>query len=342
MTRNHILLAAIGILVVAGVGLAQTPEAAPATVNPVVMKVNGDPVYAAEVSLLMQNIQGFLASQGREVSQEEVFQVASQRIVEQKLLAQEARRFGLTVDEAEIAKVMQATEQQAGGRDALAKNLASGGSSIEQLENMIREMELGRIFIANQIQPTIQVSDDEMTTFYGENPELFSVDETVRARHILFEAAPDADPETDSAARAKAEMARERAVAGEDFAELAKELSEGPSGPSGGDLGFFEKGRMVQPFGEAAFALEVGEISPVVQTRFGYHVIKIEEKRPAGTVPLEDSKDQVRSMLVNQKTNLTTAELIQTLGQKADLVFYDENGNPVTDAQQEAQAPPTE
>ncbi len=339
MKANLFTIATVGILLVAGYGFAQAPGAAPQNINPIVMKVNGDPVYAAEVSLLMQNIQGFLASQGREISQEEVFQVASQRIVEQKLLAQEARRFGLTADEAEVAQMMQMTEQQAGGRDALAKNLASGGSSIEQLENMIREMELGRTFIVQQIQPTIQVTDEEIAAFYIEHPELFTVEETVHARHILFEAASDADPETDAAARAKAEVARERAMAGEDFAELAKELSEGPSGPTGGDLGFFEKGRMVQPFGEAAFALDVGEISAVVQTRFGYHVIVVEEKRPAGTVPLDEVKDEVRSRLVTQKTNMTTAELIQTLGQKADLVFYDENGNPVTEPPPEAQPP---
>ena len=78
MKLNWTIFATIGVCLVAGIGFAQAPEAAPKNLNPIVMKVNGDPVYAAEVSLLMQNIQGFLASQGREVSQEEVFQIASQ------------------------------------------------------------------------------------------------------------------------------------------------------------------------------------------------------------------------------------------------------------------------
>jgi peptidyl-prolyl cis-trans isomerase C len=336
------MLAIIGLLVVAHVGSAQETQPSPQNVNPIIMKVNGEPVYAAEVSLLMQNIQGFLASQGREASQQEIFQVASQRIVEQKLLAQEARRFGLQPNEDEVTRMLQMTEQQAGGREALERSLAAGGSSLEQLEIMIREMDLGRVFILEQIQPTIEVTDEEVATFYNEHLDQFTTDEMVHARHILIEVAPDADAETDAAARAKADAARERAVAGEDFAELAKELSEGPSGPSGGDLGFFEKGRMVQPFDEAAFALEVGEISPVVQTSFGYHVITVEEKRPAGTLSLEEAKPRARAMLVTQKTNLTTAELIQTLGQKADLVFYDENGNPVTEEQQPADTEPTE
>jgi parvulin-like peptidyl-prolyl isomerase len=342
MKLNLITIAIVGLLAVAHVGAAQDSEPKPENVNPIIMRVNGDPVYAAEVSLLMQNIQGFLASQGRQATQEEIFQVASQRIVEQKLLAQEAGRFGLQPDDDEVQRMLEMSERQAGGREALAQSLAAGGSSLEQLESMIREMDLGRVFIQKQIQPTIQATDEEVATFYNEHLDQFTTDEMVHARHILIEVASDADAETDAAARAKADAARERALAGEDFAELAKELSEGPSGPSGGDLGFFEKGRMVQPFDEAVFALEVGEISPVVQTSFGYHVITVVEKRPAGTLSLEEATPRARAMLVTQKTNMTTAELIQTLGQKADLVFYDENGSPITDAQQQTETDPTE
>ena len=109
--------------------VAQTtaPQTA-APVNPLVMKVNGDPVYAAEISLMMQNIQGYLASQGQQVTQEQVFQVASQRIVEQKLLAQEAERFGLKPDETRVAEMMQLTEQQAGGRASLETMMLAAGT----------------------------------------------------------------------------------------------------------------------------------------------------------------------------------------------------------------------
>ena len=101
--------------------------------------------------------------------------------------------------------------------------------------------------------------------------------------------------DTDAAAKAKAEAAHQRAVAGEDFAELAKELSEGPSGPNGGDLGFFEKQRMAPAFADAAFALEPGEISPVIKTQFGYHVIKVEERRGAGDhAPLKRLDERIR------------------------------------------------
>lgn len=318
----------------AGAVVAQTtaPQTA-APVNPLVMKVNGDPVHAAEISLMMQNIQGYLASQGQQVTQEQIFQVASQRIVEQKLLAQEAERFGLKPDESKVSEMMQLTEQQAGGRAALETMMLEAGTDISALEEIFREMELGRVFIEQQIRPTITVTDEEVVAFYNENPQYFETGEQVSARHILFTVGENADPETDAAAKAKADAAHQRAVAGEDFAELAKELSEGPSGPNGGDLGFFEKERMEPAVSEAAFALEPGEISPVVKSQFGYHVIKVEDRRGAGTISLEEADERIRQTLVNQKAGETTAALIQTLSEKANLEFYDENGNRVEETE---------
>jgi len=324
-------------LTAAGTVVAQTttPQAAE-PLNPLVMAINGDPVYAAEISLMMQNIQAFLASQGKQVSEEEVFEVASQRIIEQKLLAQEARRFGLKPDEAKITEMLQLTVQQAGGRANLEEALAAAGTSIADLEAVFRELELGRVFIEQQIRPTIEVTDEEVAAFYNENPQFFKTQDQVRARHIVFTADENADAETDATAKAKAEAARQRAIAGEDFAELAKELSEGPSGPNGGDLGFFEKDRMAPSVAEAAFALEPGGISPVVKSQFGYHVIKVEERRGAGTMSLDEADGRIRQTLVNQKAAATTTALLETLGEKADIAFYDENGNRV----EKTQTPP--
>ena len=331
MTRSSLLTVALAaaVTVIAVAAWAQAPPAAAPDVNPKVLTVNGQAVYAAEISLMMQNIHGYLKSQGREATEEEVVEVATQRVVEQKLLAQEAQRFGIQPDEKRVAQMMELTERQAGGREQLDATLAKGGSSRAQLEQMFREMELGRGLIARQIQPTVEVSDQEIQNFYTEHPNDFQRAEQVHARHILIKADPAADEQTRSIARMKADQVHQRAVNGEDFATLAKELSEDANATQGGDLGFFEKERMVPAFAEAAFALQPGQISPVVETQFGYHVIKVEERRPAGPVPLDEAKVPIRRVLVNEKTNVAVSQLVQSLGRNADIVFFDENGQPV-------------
>ena len=316
--RRFLLLACV--VLISSLGLAQ--EAAPPEqgsptptedINPPVLKVNGDTIYAAEISMVMANIAGQMGGRDQVPDEQELLQLATQRVVEQKLLSQEALRFGIESDELRIAQVVQAAEQQAGSHEALLENLEVRGSSYDQLVGMIREMDLVRSFIETKISPTIQVSDEEVETFYNENPELFDSEEQVHARHILFASAEGADPETEKAARANAEAARQRALAGEEFATLAKELSEGPSAPNGGDLGFFSRDQMVAPFSEAAFALEPGEISEVVQTRFGFHVIRVEERRAKGTAPIEESSVQVRSFLAQQKIGEAVRELLGSL-----------------------------
>ncbi|HEY6878639.1 MAG TPA: peptidylprolyl isomerase, partial [Polyangiales bacterium] len=119
------------------------------------------------------------------------------------------------------------------------------------------------------------------------------LEKQVRARHILFKVASDADDAARKAAKAKAEAARARAVKGEDFGKLARVLSEDTgSAAQGGDLGWNKRGKMVAPFDDAQFALKAGELSNVVETRFGYHVIKVEGVRE-GDVPVAEAKGEI-------------------------------------------------
>jgi len=342
--RRFLLLACV--VLISSLGLAQ--EAAPPEqgsptptedINPPVLKVNGDTIYAAEISMVMANIAGQMGGRDQVPDEQELLQLATQRVVEQKLLSQEALRFGIESDELRIAQVVQAAEQQAGSHEALLENLEVRGSSYDQLVGMIREMDLVRSFIETKISPTIQVSDEEVETFYTENPELFKTEEQVRARHILFASAEGADPEAEKLAKTKADAARQRALAGEDFATLAKELSEGPSAANGGDLGFFSRDQMVAPFSEAAFALEPGESSEVVQTRFGFHVIRVEERRVEGAAPIEESSAQVRSFLAQQKIGQAVRELLESLTAAATIEPLLDEPAPAEEATGEASVP---
>jgi len=302
------------------VATSQAPPTPSGDVNPAVLEVNGEQIYAAEISMIMQNIAAQMGGRDKVQDEQQLVQMATQRVVEQTLLAQEARRSNIQPNELRLAEMMQTLENQAGGRQALETSIGQTGMQYDQLRQFLREMELSRSLIEKQISPTIQVSDEEVKAFYEENSQLFDAEAQVHARHIIFNATLEADANTVSEARAKAEAARQRALTGEDFAELARELSEGPSAPNGGDLGFFTKGQTAPAFAAAAFALEPGDISPVVRTPFGLHVIKVEEKRPAGRLPLDEVYDHVRNLLVQKKTGQNVGKLVESLADKATVV----------------------
>ncbi|MBN2707190.1 MAG: SurA N-terminal domain-containing protein, partial [Deltaproteobacteria bacterium] len=143
----------------------------------------------------------------------------------------------------------------------------------------------------------IPLTEPAVAQYYQDNLEKFKVDEQVKARHILIKLEEGAADERQSAVLAEMAAIEKELTAGGDFAELAKKYSQGPSASSGGDLGWFGRGAMVGPFEEAAFALKPGEVSPPVRTRFGFHLIKTEDYRPARTKTLAEVKPGIEKSL---------------------------------------------
>jgi peptidyl-prolyl cis-trans isomerase D len=161
-----------------------------------------------------------------------------------------------------------------------------------------KQVKLGYLpFLYEDIGTRITVEEDQISSYYDDNLTEFQVPERRRARHILFRAAPDDPDDIHQEQLAKAEEILEKARSGEDFAALATQHSEGPTAANGGDLGFFTQGQMVKPFNDAVFSMEPGEISEVVKTDFGYHIIKLEEIQLGGVTPIEDAKDEIISAL---------------------------------------------
>ncbi len=146
----------------------------------------------------------------------------------------------------------------------------------------------------------VEVTDAEIAEFYNNNMDNYQQPETVSARHILIKVDPKATPEVVAEKKQEIEKILEKAKAGEDFAELAKQYSEDPSKANGGDLGSFKREDMVKPFADKAFSMEVGQISEPVKTRYGWHLIKKEGEQAAGIKPLEAVKDGIRRKLVEQ------------------------------------------
>ena len=165
--------------------------------------------------------------------------------------------------------------------------------------------DLATAYLVNTtIANTVTVSEDEIRKFYAQNPNSFHTEEQVKASHILIGVDGKAGAEEKKAAREKAEKLRAELVQGADFATLAKDNSTCPSNRQGGDLGFFGKGRMDPRFEQAAFALEPGGLSQVVETRFGYHIIRLAERKKAEAIPFAAAKKRIEDYLRAQKTNL--------------------------------------
>jgi peptidyl-prolyl cis-trans isomerase D len=154
----------------------------------------------------------------------------------------------------------------------------------------------------------VAVSDEEIQEYYENNPEQFNNPKTVEARHILIPVDREASDETVAQARAKIEEVLKLARSGQDFAELAKQYSEGPSKDKGGYLGKFQKEAMVKPFSDKAFSMKAGEISDPVRTRFGWHIIKVESIDPESTTSLEGAKDEIQQKLTETKSKRLAQE----------------------------------
>jgi len=159
----------------------------------------------------------------------------------------------------------------------------------------------------------VNLSDEEIKDYYGENKEEFRKQKTVEARHILLKTDPDASPETVENLRKKMLEVRKLAKDGKDFAELAKQYSEGPSKDEGGHLGEFKREAMVKPFADKAFSMKAGEISEPVKTRFGWHIIKVEKVNEESTLSFQEAEKKIRKKLTDEMTAILAYDEAETI-----------------------------
>jgi len=171
----------------------------------------------------------------------------------------------------------------------------------------------------------VKITNKQVRDYYEENREIFRQEKEVRARHILFKLAQNASEEEEKKVREKASMVLEKARKGEDFPNLAKKYSEGPTAQKGGDLGFFSEGQMIKPFEEAAFKMKKGEISELVRTRFGYHIIKVEDVKEERQRNLDEVREEIRKALTNMvSTDLAHEKALSLIDQMPYNVVLEE------------------
>jgi peptidyl-prolyl cis-trans isomerase C len=234
-------------------------------------------------------------------------------LIDRELLFQESKKKGIKVKPEAVSDQFQKIKERYPDEDKFKRLMGELGMTESDIRNQIMRGMAIQQLIDTEVSAKIVVGDDETKSYYDANPKLFQQPEQVKASHILIKVEADAPQEKKDEARKKIVSVQEKAKKGEDFATLAKTYSEGPSGPKGGDLGYFRRGQMVKPFEEAAFKLKPNETSDIVETQFGYHLIKVVDKKPAQTIAYAEVKDRLSEHLKKQKMDSEADAYIKSL-----------------------------
>jgi len=288
-----------------------------------VAKVNGVGITQAEFD---RNWDAFLKQKGMSAGQTDkaeelknMKKMVLDGLIDQELLWQEAKDKKMLADEKRVSEEIAKIEKNYPSKEEFMKVVKDNGLTEEGLKQFLTRQLSIQTVVEKDIASTITVSDKEAHDFYASNPDKFKMPEQVHARHILVKVDPQADQATKDAAKKKIEGVQKEVKGGADFGELAKNNSDCPSKQNGGDLGSFSRGQMVKPFEDVAFAMKPGSISDVVETQFGYHIIKVEEHTQASTVPEKDATERIKGFLKGQKTNQAVMAHVKALRDKAKI-----------------------
>ena len=248
---------------------------------------------------------------GNKITKDDLYEIMSAQyggsivdtLITNKVIELEAEKQGVEISSDAIEEELDAFIESYGGEDSFNSALEYSGITLDDFKYDIE------IYLMTKelMSPDIEITEEDMETYFEENKADFAQPEQVRASHILVED------------EATAKEVLEKINAGEDFAELAKEYSTDGSAENGGDLGFFGTGEMVEAFETAAFALEVGEVSDIVETEHGYHIIKVTDKQEAADAVYEDHKEEIKEILIEEEMNANYSTWLEELKESYDI-----------------------
>lgn len=284
--------------------------------------VNGDPVTLSELQeragLEWRHVQSMQPGQERDQARVRVLRAALDQVVSERLLEAQAKDLSVEATDAQVdAAIDDIKRKNQLNDEQLDRALDEQGLDRPSFRRQLkRDIEAFRI-LEMKVKTRIKVTDEDVRSWYQAHPNEFAGEERVRARHIFLPVPAGATPAQEAAVRAQGEVIRNRLLAGEDFATVARQVSKGPSAAEGGDLGYLKRGTIQPELEKVVFSLQENQISGLIRTKPGFHIIKVEERKAAGRQPFDAVKDSIRDRLVGERVETQRSQYLAELRKDA-------------------------
>jgi len=284
--------------------------------------VNGDVITLMELNNTFEPYRKKIEESYRGPDKEKI--IADNRLmmlnkmIENIMIDQEAKKAGLIVKDEEVMETINnLLARKKYTMEDLLNNLAKENSTFEAHKKDVKEHLLRMKLIRHELKSKIMITEEEIGEYYRQNRENYEGKEAVRLKHILIIIPKGADEKVKTKLRAEVDAILERLQKGESFDVIASRYSQGPAAAAGGDIGFVEKGSMQPVVDSAAFSLKKDELSGVIESPIGFHIIKVIDKRGAGIKPIESVREEIKAKIEEDKWDKKYLEWIKELRKKS-------------------------
>jgi peptidyl-prolyl cis-trans isomerase SurA len=293
-------------------------------VDKIIAVVNDDIITLAEFNTAfepyLKNIQDNYPGKDKEDVISRAKENFLNRLIDNLLIEQEAKKTGMgnVVKDEEVMDVIKdMIAKKKSNMEDFKKNLAREGNSLESLKKDIRSQIMRMRLLRREIKSKVMVSDEEIGEYYNKNRQDYEGKETVRLKQIFLAVPANADKKTKTKIKEEAGQLRNRVLAGEPFELLAVKYSQGPGAQQGGDIGFIERGTIIAAVDKVAFNLPMNQISEVIESGIGFHIIKIVDKKGAGLKPIAEVREEIKTKIEDEKLEKKYEEWITSIRKKS-------------------------
>ena len=297
-----------------------------AAVVKVIARVNGESIYEDRLNQEVKRSLEKFRKYGMRKEDPNLIRKLQKRALDKligdELIYQKSRKLTIDNIDTKVEEELKTLEKKYGQGEGMEKYLKANNLTIGKVREFLRMRICVNEYLKQKGILEPEVSEKQIRQAYEDNTDNYSREESVKVSHILIAVDWKADPEVKEKAQKKAEQIRREILEGKDFAEMARKYSDCNSASNGGRLNYIKRGYMPEEFDKVAFAMEKDELSDLVKTRFGYHIIKVLDKKPAGKIPYEQVRSFIKKYLQEKESQKKLAIHIENLKNKAEIELF--------------------